>query len=565
MSNYVYTPAFGALPVRAGLLPQAAPKSLKDLSPAQKRQAVKNNRSKIIAEFRAKGVTNISVNNDGTLHLKDFASDLDAAARALLNTSAPSFKLVNDRATAGPPAKPVDVINALPLSAEQKRALTQTPFSTAFNGVTAILILLNDPQTGVITNVLKKTGSTFDLSTFPFNIAGATRYDISLVQPGDELFDEVSQAKMLRLRTLTAFLVLFWRKWAELHAELAKQALDWLFAKEDVVLTSTVTRGANNPATALVVDRLPLEEIEKVRGVPRFAPAQRHSDGIYEIGERASDGARVVTYFRLSSKGLADRRAALQADYDRKYPAYVQDFKFWHPDFAARVGFVKSTEGKSESASVAKVAAEYDLPGRFAREHGVYRDARFRVTAGDALGGPMVEKNGPRADLKGLGSLGAVDSATAATVSGLGNYVQSSGLGAAPAVGFVAAMAAIQAFCVACPVIAGFIVVGVLVVAGLAVGVTYLIIMGAMGRDASFFLDVKEGKAGGGQAKDLPDPGPPSQPPPSREPPPLPPDESPPSGGGGGAGTQSEGASGGFPVVPVALAAGLALLLLSRR
>ena len=167
----------------------------------------------------------------------------------------------------------------------------------------------------------------------------------------------------------------------------------------------------------------------------------------------------------------------------------MQDFKAFHPDFAVRVGFVKSTEGKSESASVAKVAAEYDLPGRFAREQGVYRDARFRVTAGDALGGPMVEKNGPRADLKGLGSLGSLGS-----------------LGATGVEEAIAIITAIDALCATLgPLAVTAIVLGALTVVALGAGLTYLVIMGLLGKDAFFFIDVAKGQAGGGQADDLPD------------------------------------------------------------
>lgn len=218
---------------------QIAP-TLKSLSPQQKKQAVKNNKSKIVAELTAKGIRNITVNDDGTLHLGDFASDIDASLRSLLN--APAVSVVFDQATKkmkpGPPKKIGDVIDALPLlSADQKRSLRQAPFTTFLNAFNPLLGLLNNPQDGVLVEVMRTQGRIYDLSTFPFNISGATRVDISLVQDGDDLFDEPSRANLLRMRTLTAFVVLFFRKWAELHAALGRKGLDLVFGKEEAGLT----------------------------------------------------------------------------------------------------------------------------------------------------------------------------------------------------------------------------------------------------------------------------------------------------------------------------------------
>ena len=315
----------GAVP---GLGAANAAKSIKDFSTAQKRGAVKKSKDKIVSELRKKGITNISVNNDGTLHLNDPVSAVDNVLRQAFNAALPGGSIIFDQTTkrfkAGPPKTLAQAIDGAPiLTADQKRRVKQTPATAFLDLFNPVMGLLSDPQDGVLSTVMRQQGTKYDLTTFPFFIQGAKSFDISLTQDGDELFDEASRSNLLRTRTLTAFVVLFFRKWVELHGALSLKGLDvigeFLFGSEDVVLTSTVRRGANNPATAFVVDRLPLEEIEKVRGVPRFAPAQRHSDGIYAIGERASDGARVVTYFRLSTKGLADRKAALQADYDRKY------------------------------------------------------------------------------------------------------------------------------------------------------------------------------------------------------------------------------------------------------
>jgi hypothetical protein len=485
-------------------LPKQLAPAIKDVTPAQKRQAIKANTAKIVAEFRAKGVTNITVNSDGTLHLKDFASDLDAAARALLNVSSPTFKLANNKVTAGPPGKPVDVINALPLSAEQKRALTQTPFSTAFNAATAIITVLSNPQSGVIPLVLKKTGTIFDLSTFPFNVAGGTRVDISLVQPGDELFDEVSQAKMLRLRTMTALVVLFWRKWAELHAELLKQGLDWIFAKEDVVLRKTTGTDLNKPEEPHVVDRIP--------GIPENAIARNlfrregtfNGKVVFAVQIPATTGSGATSYYTLSPKGLLDRALEMRRQWDAKYEAYKNDkitnaagVVFYGP----RMTFLRS-QGRTETQARNIIASEDNFPAQFQKTG----DRRFIVLSDRLdLGGGLDRVNGPRPSDAFINRL---RTAAAAPVGGLGNYVRptTAGLGATGVEEFAAVMAAIESFCVAVgPGVVTAIIGGAVLLVGMGVGATYLIIMAAMGKDAFFFLDVQEGKFGAGQADDLPD------------------------------------------------------------
>jgi hypothetical protein len=421
-------------------LPKQLAPAIKDVTPAQKRQAIKANTAKIVAEFRAKGVTNITVNSDGTLHLKDFASDLDAAARALLNVSSPTFKLANNKVTAGPPGKPVDVINALPLSAEQKRALTQTPFSTAFNAATAIITVLSNPQSGVIPLVLKKTGTIFDLSTFPFNVAGGTRVDISLVQPGDELFDEVSQAKMLRLRTMTALVVLFWRKWAELHAELLKQGLDWIFAKEDVVLRKTTGTDLNKPEEPHVVDRIP--------GIPENAIARNlfrregtfNGKVVFAVQIPATTGSGATSYYTLSPKGLLDRALEMRRQWDAKYEAYKNDkitnaagVIFYGP----RMTFLRS-QGKTEAQARNIIASEDNFPAQFQKTG----DRRFIVLSDRPdLGGGFDRVNGPRPSDAFIQRLRTA--VAAAPVSGLGAHYVS--LGADPAGGTAGTKPAVDA------------------------------------------------------------------------------------------------------------------------
>lgn len=381
------------------------------------RDAIRANKAKIQAAVNKVVPNLIVVNPDGTLHVNDPISAMDRNVAALFS---PAIKSMIDGLPLGGP-----------MASALKNKLKSRPVTFFLDCFDPVLDAVRGALEKVMTRGVDNTsagfknkttkdikrlnagGFVYDLSTVPlpglFNNAKLRKINAWTVQPGDELFDANSQRLILRLRMVLAYIVLFFKKPVELQVELLRAGLDLMFG-DVVVLTSTQGRETNTPETALVVDRLP-------PGAQRYPyPGEAV---LYELQGSDTGGRGIkTTYFRLSSKGLADRKAALQADYDRKYPAYVQDFKFWHPDFAARVGFVKSTEGKSESASVAKIAAEYDLPGRFAREQGVYQDARFRVTAGDALGGPMVVRNGPRANLKGLGSLGAGEEVVAAKTAG---------------------------------------------------------------------------------------------------------------------------------------------------
>jgi len=379
--------------------------------------AIKANKAKIQDAINKVVPNLIVVNANGTLHVNDPISAMDRNVAALFS---PAIKTMIDGLPLGGP-----------MASAIKNKLKSRPVTFFLDCFDPVLDAVRGALEKVMTRGVDKTsagfknkttkdikqlnagGFVYDLSTVPlpglFNNAKLRKINAWTVQPGDELFDANSQRLILRLRMVLAYIVLFFKKPVELQVELLRAGLDLMFG--DVpVLTSTQGRETNTPETASVVDRLP-------RDAQRYPyPGEAV---LYELqGSDTGGRGTKTTYFRLSSKGLADRKAALQADYDRKYQAYVQDFKAFHPDFAVRVGFVKNTEGKSESAAVAKIAGEYDLPRRFAREAGVYRDARFRVTAGDALGGPMVVENGLRANLKGLGSLGAGEELAVAKTAG---------------------------------------------------------------------------------------------------------------------------------------------------
>jgi len=380
--------------------------------------AIKANKAKIQDAINKVVPNLIVVNANGTLHVNDPISAMDRNVAALFS---PAIKTMIDGLPLGGP-----------MASALKNKLKSRPVTFFLDCFDPVLDAVRGALEKVMTRGVDKTsagfknkttkdikqlnagGFVYDLSTVPlpglFNNAKLRKINAWTVQPGDELFDANSQRLILRLRMVLAYIVLFFKKPVELQVELLRAGLDLMFG--DVpVLTSTQGRETNTTETAIIVDRFPNGSQNSFAGtLPGIT---------YELKESDTGGRGIkTTYFRLSTKGLADRKAALQADYDRKYPAYVQDFKAFHPDFAVRVGFVKSTEGKSESAAVAKIAGEYDLPGRFAREAGVYRDARFRVTAGDALGGPMVVKNGLRANLKGLGSLGAGEELAVAKTAG---------------------------------------------------------------------------------------------------------------------------------------------------
>lgn len=431
------------------LLPAQIAPTLKNLSPAQKRQSIKANKSKIVAELRAKGIKNITVNDDGTLHLGDFASDIDAAVRAVLNTPMPSplFDQASQKIKPGRTQKLSDTIDTLPLlNADQKSALKRAPFTTMLDACTGVLGVLNNPQSGILVDVMKTTGTVFDLSTFPFNMRGATRVDISLVQDGDELFDEPSQHNLLRLRTLTAFVVLYWRKWAELHAAFGAVALEFLFGKDD---TKLVRVGAGGDGSSFDKPRI-------VSSMPM----------VWRGGTRREIPAGPYLISKYTSGGLPTRR-----DLD---------------DVTKLVWEIPQDNRKNQTRSFVQLTqGAWDS---WRQQHAQFIDTR--LSAGRPING-----------LGGLGALGTFGAE------------------------IVAIIGALEAFCVA----VGPVVVGsILLVVAFGIGVAATIVLAAMGKEFSFFVDVKEGKAGASSQG--------TQPPETSPPPPL---DIPSGDSGGTLGTQS--------------------------
>lgn len=435
-----YLGAMSPLVAAAGRLTaaQIAP-TLKSLSAEQKKQAIKNNKSKIVAELNAKGIRNITVNNDGTLHLVDFASNIDASLRSLLNT--PAVSLVFDQTTKttkpGPSKKIGDVIDALPvLNADQKRSLKQTPFTTFLNAFNPVLGLLNNPQDGVLVEVMRTQGKIYNLSTFPFNVSGAARVDISLVQDGDELFDEPSRASLLRMRTLTAFVVLYFRKWAELHAALFRKGINLVFGTEDVGL-ERVGQGGDGSS------------FDKPRAVTQMPTVWHPGKDRRSIPK----GPYLIAKYATGTSAMLPKERDL-ADVTK----LVWEIPQVNPKNQQR-SFIQLTQNSWDS---------------WRRQHKGLIDARL------SEGRPI---NG----LSGLGATGAEE--------------------------FAAFVAAIQAFCVAVgPGVTTAIVIGIFLAVTFTVGITATIILAAMGKDFSFFVDVKEGKAGASTKDEAPSP-PDSQPP----------------------------------------------------
>ena len=614
MSNYVYTPAFGALPsglknaadFRAGLLPSQLraftpikPLSPEDLDAAQMKALIAKDRTKITEEIRKKGMGDkVTVLADGSLQLRNPMNDLDAGIANLLKQNVPVWGIdfQTGKFTQTGTASAAGLIDRLPfLNATQKTQLKRAPLSFMMSGFDPLIDFFGDAFTEVMEKDLSvreraektakdkgfnKGGYVYDLSGFPFFMGTKGRaVNIALVQPGDDLFEPVSRRQIKSFRTVFAFIVLYFKKWFELHACFARKFLDFVAPEEKFITTSTEGKENNTRETALVVDELPYRTDLQIQ-------SETLNDRLGEIWSLDGGAGKKKTYYKFSPRGQYDRNKALQEDWDDKYGEYEKDFCFWHVDAAARVAWLKGTKGMSENAARRQVAGEYGLKRRFSTEPNLPDRFRVNIDVPRRLAGgwaaasnrdrPEVRgpRPAPRAPLGncdcvsgyGVSGYGVVDGLSALGSFGGDGYVHTrSGLGVAVVddVAIPAAVAEKEAEVLVCGLpVAAF--VGLVLGVVSAVGVVVLAIV-AMALGFCGDADLSKGKIGWRRC----DPPPPPTVPPSQPPPPAlvgPPDVSPPSGGGGGgAGTQSESASGGFPVVPVALAAGVALLLLSRR
>jgi hypothetical protein len=658
MSHYVYAPAFGALPVRAlpvraGALPTreqrnaAALEQARRATPAQKREALKNNRAMANAEIAKQGISNfVEVLANGELKLKTPFSVLDDFGRRMLNQQLPVFSVdASGKVSSKGVAPGTQIVDAMPmLNAEQKRQLKAAPFSF-FAGVidpfidhifgAAVQQVMDAGMTSAQraaktakdTGELFKGGYVYDLTTFPFNLAtlpvqaigidlskaNLKAVNIALEQPGDELFEPVSRRQLKSIRTALAFFVLYFKKWVELHAAF----IALLFPEEKVALEKTTGTLVNTPATAFVVDRIP--------DIPQNAVARNlfrregtfNGKVVFAVQIPAATGRGTTGYYTLSPKGLLDRAIEAQRQWDQKYEAYKND-KITNATgvifYGPRMTFLRS-QGKTETQARNIIAAEDNFPKQFAEAGSGAGSSplptQFRVLFDRPdLGGGLDVENGPRPSDAFIQKLRAEEAAartaTVATVkidlgpitSGStsltservklgsldGNYVSSSGLGSgtgaeAPAAGFVLTIegTTITIGTEVALAIIGFGSLVVLASVALPSILIYNIIMGSMGRSTT--TEITSGGIKSEQTSDEaavpaapPAPPPPPAPlaPPATTPAPPPPaaSDDPRLGArgepGGGTGP-STGGEEGFPVIPVALAAGLALFLLARR
>ena len=602
MSNYVYagmgaiTPpllAKGFTATNAALtnaVKFTVKQQVQATSPAQRRAALQRFRSQAIAEFQKQGLGNfVTVTATGELRLLTPFGVLDDIARACLQMPLPSLSLdvTTGKFTTTSTQVGTQMVDAIPfLSAADKARLKNAPFSF----VAGIFDPMIDFVGSVLEDVMdagmspaqqsaktaKDTGRigsggsggyVYDLTTFPFSLAAVPlqalgikipnlkAVNIALEQPGDELFEPVSRRQIKTLRTVLAFFVLFFKKWLELHGRFLAKIADMAFPEDDTKVHRIDEAGdGTSMAQPRVLERLPSDAVGPFsKSVPSSPPTVEENNTnrlVWVIPQdNRKNPVQKRSFVTLSAQGFAARKQALARDFDAKYKAFEKDFNFWHPDYAARCGWLVNVERKSEREAHDIAAREYELPQKF----GALSRGKFAITAGPTLGG-------------GLGGLGNRHSltGTVAGLSGIGalrnlfeNY-QHLGVPPDPASTTGEVVAAEAAGLSEGAIIA----IAICSVVGFGLGVTGAVVLGIVAMDKGFEPDVKVGADKDGNLsfefsadKVLPS-SPPSGPPPPREPP---------SGGGSSAGTQSESAAGGFPVVPVALAAGLALLLLSRR
>ena len=670
MSNYVYAngrgPSFGALSLQAtaadlrkvgGLLPAAQIRSFSpikpltpdDLDAAQTKALIAKNRAKITEEIRKKGMQDkVAVLADGSLQLRSPMADLDAGLANMLKQGVPvwgvDFK--TGKFTQTGTASAAGLIDALPFfSTQQKNMMKRTPLSALLSVFDPLIDFFGDVCTEVMERGLThreraaktakdkgfdKGGFVYDLSGFPFFMGAKGRaVNIAIVQPGDELFEPVSRRQIKSFRTLFAFIVLFFKKWVELHALFARKLIDFIFPEEPVVLVTTEGKETNTLQTPLIVDELPWNAKQQIESTYNSSNLDYSLATSFALDE-GTTGKK--TYYKLSPRGQYDRAKALQEEWDDKYKDYEKDFCFWHIDAAARVNWLKLTKGMSERAARRQVAGEYGLKRRFATERNLPSRFRVNIDVPKRLGGgfAFMVVNGPRPEVRGarpapsapvpqqqasydrrfsalvgmftgypynmprrqaeaiateqlgprpgnLSGYGAVDGLAALGSFGArGGYVHAQGLGA-PVVGEAGGAAATEAAVLVFGIPAGLFVGMVLGIVSAVVVLILGIVAMVLGFEGK--VDASKGTIEWSKPTQPPPSVPPSQPPPPAvvgPPDPGTPALPPPTQGELKAGAQAEAgmppsrptddeAEGGFPVVPVALAAGVALLLLARR
>jgi hypothetical protein len=497
----------------------------------------------------------VSILADGSLHLTNPLIPLNSAVSEAIRRSGGW-----------------NIVDASPLPSALKTKLKNQPvtffldlFDPLLDGLAAVLVSVMEQgidrkSAGFKNRTTKNTGVpgvggfVYDLSTMPFiatlNNPKFRNVNIWLYPESDAMFDEESRGIMLRLRSLLAYFVLFFRKPVELQAALARAALDILFPSNDAPLHSTLGKVFNKPDTAIVVDRIPGVSLQGPLPVRDSTVAGRV---VFSVTKFNSVAKRNESWFyTLSPKGLYDRAVELQRDWDAKYLKYRNDkitnaagFVVYGP----RMTFLRS-QGKTEDEARAVIAREDDFPKQFAEARNL--PTQFRVWVQPSLGGTGFYEvtNGPRPALPPK------------PLNGFGNYVS---MGVFETVLLAATPVATKTAVDAATPVAGAAVGGEIAawLGGIAsvitaVGGAIKVIVDSINAtkieeekteqkgldtqariaEADAAARQAEADAAARQAE---------------------------ADAAKTAGTQSESASGGFPVVPVAIAAGLALLLLSRR
>jgi hypothetical protein len=294
-----------------------------------RKQLVAKNRNQLVDAIASRGLASkVGVLSDGTLQLKGIVDSLDSQISALLRTGVPVLSVdASGKFSSKGTQVGTTLIDMLPISDADKTMLKRTPASymlRLFEGIItpiteSVIEVMNLGLTSaeIATKTardkgLGKGGYVYDLSGFPFFISGATSVNIALVQYGDDMFDSTSQRQLKLLRTLLAFFVLFFKKWAELHAALVRKGLEFVFGADVQVTFKTDRFDINDPMNAKPVDVIPSNALG-----PFSARAAR--DRVLVNGTPATEYVWVVTggtaqnptfsYFKRSPRGLWDVRA----------------------------------------------------------------------------------------------------------------------------------------------------------------------------------------------------------------------------------------------------------------
>lgn len=372
-------------------------------TPAELREVTRKNRAAVEAAIqKAGGAGLVGVNADGMFVLKNTFSQLDAVAVGVIKQN-PAIR---------------DAIRNSKLSSSLKTRLETAPASLAIEVFTPLMDVLegicmatmdlgmSNAQKAAKTAVARMGplamgtgGYVYDLSGPPFFLGDKARA-VNLANfddPSMAVFEPGSRRMLKNLRIVQAFVTLFFLKPGELQLMAAQAGLQLVLPENETTLVSTTAAASDgtSPDKPRRVSKLPAGA-QGPYGPNMLTPraAEIAADQLVWVVPQDNRTGQKQTYVSLTSQGFADRRAALSADWDRKFVAYASDFSAWHPDFSARVAWLQSVERLPFQAAFDRVVREYDLPGRFARDN---MPPKFQVSAGAALGGGTgTPQNGPK-------------------------------------------------------------------------------------------------------------------------------------------------------------------------